>query len=970
MPPPFKQIRREQFVELVTRFDFRRKIDAVHMHHTWRPNHSQYDPNDGHRAILGMFLHHTRVNKWQDIAQHITIAPDGTIWLGRNWNLPPASAAGHNGNKDFGPFMFEIIGDFDAGHDKLEGPQRETVIDVIAQVQKRFALPPETLRFHNSMSTKSCPGTSIDRDRVLDEVRARIAQIDGAQREAPREVPRAPFPPEANAAALAVQESLAWFGREVPKYSDPPDAEPDYEDTARAVAPEAASRSGARGPGLTPEKLTALRPHLVNLTAGKFSTSGEFKTDQGEVDAIFDRELPIALDAAERDHEPLRIVFFAHGGLVKESSGLEIAHKHLEWWTDNHVYAIYFVWETGLFETIGQLLSRAQTGARNFVSDRVTDPLLETIAHVAGGVTIWNGMKSSAEMASATPDSVHGEGGAHYVARKLKEFCEGNAGKNIELHAVGHSAGAIFHAHFLSAARTLGVPSFKSAHFLAPAIRVDLFKKLVVDLIGDGKGIDRLCVFTMHRDLERDDNCAMVYRKSLLYLIYFALEPEPEEPILGLEQSLRRDPELRALFALDSPVGGDAEVVFSTTPTDDGRSASRSITHGGFDDDGATMNSVVRRVLGKADADPIVPYPSPRGAERDFSAWNNQVDWPERTDTDVPAPFAPAAFTDRAVAARRGATAGATSGGRRRALCVGINQYPGAPLSGCVADAEDWARAFGTLGFDTELMRDGEATRAAILRKLGDMLAASTAGDVIVFQFAGHGTQFPDLDGDEEDGPDEAMVPYDYGSGAYLIDDDVRDLLARIPDGVNMTCFFDCCHSGTNTRFAIGKEAAGSRGLRDERRRFMPATPEMKQAHEAFRRQYHAAPRAPADGREAMKNVAFSACLPNESAWESDGHGDFTLRATRLLRAGIGGMTNEQFGERISAEFGPGARQRPLLDCSSSVRALGLLMPLGGSPAPAVQPGAVAQPAAPGSTVPWMTPAELKHALQSLIDRL
>src|SRR5512145_2206744 len=38
MPPPFKQIDREQFAGLVQRFDFRRSIDAVHMHHTWRPN--------------------------------------------------------------------------------------------------------------------------------------------------------------------------------------------------------------------------------------------------------------------------------------------------------------------------------------------------------------------------------------------------------------------------------------------------------------------------------------------------------------------------------------------------------------------------------------------------------------------------------------------------------------------------------------------------------------------------------------------------------------------------------------------------------------------------------------------------------------------------------------------------------------------------------------------------------------------
>ena len=56
----------------------------------------------------------------------------------------------------------------------------------------------------------------------------------------------------------------------------------------------------------------------------------------------------------------------------------------------------------------------------------------------------------------------------------------------------------------------------------------------------------------MSKDYERDDNCGQIYRKSLLYLIHYALEPEVEAPILGLEQSLRDDPRLQALFGLDS----------------------------------------------------------------------------------------------------------------------------------------------------------------------------------------------------------------------------------------------------------------------------------------------------------------------------------------------------------------------------------------------------------------------------------
>jgi hypothetical protein len=78
-----------------------------------------------------------------------------------------------------------------------------------------------------------------------------------------------------------------------------------------------------------------------------------------------------------------------------------------------------------------------------------------------------------------------------------------------------------------------------------------------------------------------------------------------------------------------------------------------------------------------------------------------------------------------------------------------------------------------------------------------------------------------------------------------------------------------------------------------------------------------------------MRNILFSACQPNEVAWESDGHGDFTLRATRILAAGIDGMTNQQFSDRVIVEFGQGSRQRPMLDpTDATIGARALLAPI------------------------------------------
>ena len=80
-------------------------VDQVHLHHTWKPTHADYD---GLRTIESMWRFHTQINGWSDISQHVTIAPDGTIWTGRPWNQPPCSAAGHNGNRFAGPFMIEM----------------------------------------------------------------------------------------------------------------------------------------------------------------------------------------------------------------------------------------------------------------------------------------------------------------------------------------------------------------------------------------------------------------------------------------------------------------------------------------------------------------------------------------------------------------------------------------------------------------------------------------------------------------------------------------------------------------------------------------------------------------------------------------------------------------------------------------------------------------------------------------------
>ena len=143
------------------------------MHHTWFPAHADWQ---GEPSVRAMATYHTRDRGFEDIAQHVTIAPDGLIWTGRDWNKTPASI-GCNMNP--GAFMFEAVGNFDIGNDELAGAQRDAVIAVIDIVQRRFALPVQALLFHREVpqTIKTCPGTSIEKLDILRAVARRRSTL-------------------------------------------------------------------------------------------------------------------------------------------------------------------------------------------------------------------------------------------------------------------------------------------------------------------------------------------------------------------------------------------------------------------------------------------------------------------------------------------------------------------------------------------------------------------------------------------------------------------------------------------------------------------------------------------------------------------------------------------------------------------------------------------------------------------------
>jgi caspase domain-containing protein/uncharacterized protein DUF4384 len=143
-----------------------------------------------------------------------------------------------------------------------------------------------------------------------------------------------------------------------------------------------------------------------------------------------------------------------------------------------------------------------------------------------------------------------------------------------------------------------------------------------------------------------------------------------------------------------------------------------------------------------------------------------------------------------------------------RALIVGVEKYRDPRVSdtpGCEADARAMERLIKSAYkfSEVKLLINEEATASNIERWFRSWLIAGTQpGDRVFFFYAGHGSQIADDNGDERDGKDETLAPYDVSpeSGANVIRDDLFDEMIGKLSGRRAVLVFDSCHSGTISR--------------------------------------------------------------------------------------------------------------------------------------------------------------------------
>lgn len=149
------------------------------------------------------------------------------------------------------------------------------------------------------------------------------------------------------------------------------------------------------------------------------------------------------------------------------------------------------------------------------------------------------------------------------------------------------------------------------------------------------------------------------------------------------------------------------------------------------------------------------------------------------------------------------------------ALVVGIDEYPNdVSLDGAVRDAEDVYRSMSAAGFKVVKFTNAEARKDAIRKAWTDMVATASSGDTIIFTYAGHGAQMPELiAGDEADGLDEFLqLPgfdrnrHQETSNEIIVDNEMNAWFTEAEGkGVHVLFVSDSCFSGGMSRSITGK---------------------------------------------------------------------------------------------------------------------------------------------------------------------
>ena len=156
----------------------------------------------------------------------------------------------------------------------------------------------------------------------------------------------------------------------------------------------------------------------------------------------------------------------------------------------------------------------------------------------------------------------------------------------------------------------------------------------------------------------------------------------------------------------------------------------------------------------------------------------------------------------------------------RKALLVGIEDYgPYAErLTAPPYEIEQWRDLLSKKPYKFDIMPpllNGEATRAAVLNGLRELLRGAKKDDQLLFVFAGHGNL---SEGRSPTEGEQSLLASPVASGlkgAEIRESDVEAIFEeyRPPRGTDITCVLDCCHSPDYGKLLQLRNAANGKGI-------------------------------------------------------------------------------------------------------------------------------------------------------------
>lgn len=312
-----------------------------------------------------------------------------------------------------------------------------------------------------------------------------------------------------------------------------------------------------------------------------------------------------------------KLVVYAHGGLNSEDESIKRVRVLAPYFEANGIYPLFLTWKTGVGETLCNMVedwgrkvmpeeSMRAAGLLSEARDRAVEAIARTL-----GRGIWTEMRGNAALGQ-----VDGHG-LDLAARHLASLSQAlrSEQRKLELHLVGHSAGAILLGHLLTRLGDLQhAPKVASATLFAPACSTRFAVDHYLAAVSRAQlaaGAIRLHVLSDEN--ERADGLPSpqlaAYGKSLLYLVSRALDDQRKMPLLGMARAL--DP----AYANDASQWAEGELatvqrwqaewpaanasLVSSRDVRNTRTGSQAqATHGSFDNNIEVLTAVIERIKG------------------------------------------------------------------------------------------------------------------------------------------------------------------------------------------------------------------------------------------------------------------------------------------------------------------------------------------------------------------------------------